>query len=243
MERLEICIHNVSTIIRHLRTPNRGQELSATIVHYSSLLNELLQCLRNICRECYLDEYQHGLSTSYMAPVVRAHHVGRPRFVITQHQLQYLRSMSFSWVQISQMLSVSLMTIYCRRREFGMLGTPNGSLTDMELNSLLLHLQTEMPALGQTMVWGRLRSMGISVTCERVRCAIRSIDPIQTALRWRGNLVCRQPYSVPGPNSLWHLGKSLLFQLLLTTLSFSHTHSTRWPPQTYKVGDGNTLCN
>ena len=96
------------------------------------------------------------------------------------------------------MLRVSLMTIYRRRREFGMLNTPNGSLTSMELRVLVQRLQAEMPALGQTMVWGRLRSMGFFVTSERVRSVIHDIDPIQTALRWRCDLVRHQPYSVPG---------------------------------------------
>ena len=56
------------------------------------------------------------------------------------------------------------------------------------------------------MVWGRLRSMGFSVTREKVRQAIRHTDPLYTALRWRGDVIKRQPYSVPGPNSLWHVG-------------------------------------
>ena len=68
-------------------------------------------------------------------------------------------------------------------------------------------MQTELPALGQTMVWGRLRSMVFFVTRERVRRAFHDIDPVHTALWWRCELVCRHPYSVPGPNSLWHIGE------------------------------------
>ena len=55
--------------------------------------------------------------------------------------------------------------------------------------------------------FGRLRSMVFFVTRERVRHAIHDIDPIHTALRWRCELVRRHPYSVPGPNSLWHIGE------------------------------------
>ena len=57
------------------------------------------------------------------------------------------------------------------------------------------------------MVIGRLRSMGFKVTRSRVRTSIRATDPIQIALRWNSQLAHRQPYSVPGPNSLWHIGK------------------------------------
>ena len=88
-----------------------------------------------------------------------------------------------------------------------MLGEPNQTLSDSELHSIILHLQSDMAALGQTMVWGRLRSMGFCVTRERVRNAVHAVDPIETALRWRGQQIHRQPYRVPGPNSLWHLGK------------------------------------
>ena len=40
---------------------------------------------------------------------------------------------------------------------------------------------------------------------EQIRETIRRTDPLNTALRWHGT-TARQPYSVPGPNSLWHIG-------------------------------------
>ena len=67
-------------------------------------------------------------------------------------------------------------------------------------------MRREFPEMGETMVWGQLRSMGIQVTREWVRDAVRQTDPLSTALRWRGGLTRRKTYSVPGPNSLWHIG-------------------------------------
>ena len=107
-----------------------------------------------------------------------------------------------------------------------MLNTPNGSLTSMELRVLVQRLQAEMPALGQTMVWRRLRSMGFFVTSERVRSVIHDIDPIQTALRWRCDLVRHQPYSVPGPNSLWHLALFVCSHITFSTHMHTCTHNT-----------------
>ena len=69
------------------------------------------------------------------------------------------------------------------------------------------------------MVWGRLRAMGFIVRWARLQQAIREVDPLHTALRWKGNLTGRRPYSVPGPNSLWHLGKICLSVCLSTCLS------------------------
>ena len=116
--------------------------------------------------------------------------------------------MSFSWVQIAKLLGVSYMTLYRRRQDFGVSSNVGASISDQELRSVLDQLRRELPSLGQTMVWGRLRAMGFEVTRIRVRQVMRESDPIHTALRWKGEFVQRRPYSVAGPNSLWHLGEN-----------------------------------
>jgi len=98
------------------------------------------------------------------------------------------------------------MTIYRRRQEY-VLGERRDTLTDIELHSLLRDWRREMPELGQSMVIGWLHSMGFHVQRERVRVAIRAVDPLNTALRAPRPLTRGQPYSVPGPNSLWHIGE------------------------------------
>lgn len=54
------------------------------------------------------------------------------------------------------MLGVSRMTIYRRRLEYGLLDHATENISDGELQTVLLHLRQELPALGETMVWGRL---------------------------------------------------------------------------------------
>ena len=103
------------------------------------------------------------------------------------------------------------MTIYRRRNEFGITEMDRErQISDDELQNIL---QQEFPAMGQTMVWGHLRSMGYRITRERVRNAMRQNDPIHNALRWQGDLVQRRPYSVPGPNSLWHIGEVVIIKV------------------------------
>ena len=85
--------------------------------------------------------------------------------------------------------------------------SPNSVISDQELTRLVHQTIVQHPSVGQSFVCGVLRSQGYMVTRERVRQAIRSCDPINTALRWGGIATSRQPYSVPGPNSLWHIGK------------------------------------
>ena len=99
------------------------------------------------------------------------------------------------------------MTVYRRRQELGMTGDQLTLLSDDQLERELVAMRRDHPQYGETMAYGHLRSMGYRVTHSQLRQAIRTSDPINTALRWPGGLTSRQPYSVPGPNSLWHIGE------------------------------------
>ena len=48
------------------------------------------------------------------------------------------------------------------------------------------------------------------MTRDRVRQAIRVTDPLSVALRSLPAVISRRPYSVPGPNSLWHIGTLII---------------------------------
>ena len=54
------------------------------------------------------------------------------------------------------------------------------------------------------MVTGYLKSIGLRVQQARITKALFKIDPINSRMRW-ASLVRRRKYSVPGPNSLWHI--------------------------------------
>ena len=159
VDRLEMCTTSVSTVIHHLRVNTHNDEEGARVgVQYSASLAELLECLRDMLREWqdYLNHYQLRNASSYHASLTPSvpSQLGRPRFNISSEQLQYLRSMSFIWVQISDILGVSHMTIYRRRQEYGMMENPSGNITDGELSEVLQQMRRELPTLGQTMVWG-----------------------------------------------------------------------------------------
>lgn len=68
-------------------------------------------------------------------------------------------------------------------------------------------MHVDFPDMGEVMVVGRIRSLGFCVSRDRIRRIIRSTDPLNTALRGITGRTSRRPYSVPGPNSLWHIGK------------------------------------
>ena len=145
---------------------------------------------------------------SYSTPLELTSHRGRPRFQISRDKLEYLWSLSFTWAEISSLLGVSRMTVYRRRVECGIVNEQRDVLSDPQLDTLVLELRRDLPYSGQTMILGRLRSMGFYTTRVRVRESLRRVDPLNTPLRWRGRVHHRRPYSVPGPNSLWHLGNT-----------------------------------
>ena len=101
------------------------------------------------------------------------------------------------------------MTLFRRREEFGLLDEPDRLLTDSELVAKVSEIKNILPGAGEKLILGQLKSMGYSVTRARVRDTLRSVDPINTALRWQRGITVRRPYSVPGPNFLWHIGMFL----------------------------------
>ena len=211
-ERLEVCIVGVRRLKNmftptHWRSSFSSEEL-AVVETYYSLLSDLVACLRELARK-WSDQWdRHSLEYEYSTGTEASGRPGRPKFCVAQSQLEYLEGMAFNWSQISQMLGVSRTTIYRRRVELSMVTTGRQTnIRDDELEHLLRQIRHETPALGERMIMGKLRADGIKVSRSRVRSCLRQIDPINTALRWRGHLARRQPYSVPSPNSLWHIGK------------------------------------
>lgn len=207
-ERLEVCIDVLSTLCREIK----GQLDTDTFYRTLEDVKSNCMLLWNIWSG-HLDELEAGEAQGYSAPSVRPggrSGRGRPQLLITQEQLEYLCSLNFSWSEVSRILGVSRMTVYRRRRDLGIVDSLQTSrqITDTDLRAYLQQLRRDMPHIGETLVIGRLRSLGYSVTRQRVRDAIHETDPLNTALRWRGILTARRPYSVPSPNSLWHIGEA-----------------------------------
>ena len=216
VERMEISVSNVRHLKDHLshssQRPDTTEDVCEVVGHYQSYLSELLVCLELLAVkwEEYVDRVQSiDVSQVYCAPMESsgASRRGRPRLEVTQDQLEYLSSLSFSWTEIAALLGVSRMTLYGRRREYRMLQVnPSRMLTDDQLRWTLAEMRQEHPEFGETM--GHLRALGYHITRQRLRMGVHMTDPINTALRWRGGLTIRRPYySVPGPNSLWQIGQ------------------------------------
>ena len=105
--------------------------------------------------------------------------VGRPKYDIKEETLIELRSLGFSWEDISHMLLVSRWTVHRRVSDFGLNHLPRFSdVADEQLDSKVSALQREHGCLvGSSMVLGQLRSEGLIIQQERVRKCLARVDP------------------------------------------------------------------
>ena len=215
IDKLQFAHQNLTRILQHLNSSiSAASQDNMILLSYTSQITELLDLIRTLSTnwQRYTDELQARPEAIYHLQVVRSLSPGRPKFQISQNQLEYLASLSFTWSEVARILGVSRMTIYRRRVEFGMMDNETGrSLTDQELRSYIITLRRDLPQVGESMVFGRIRSEGYTVPRQQIRHAIRDTDPLNTALRWRGDEAYRRPYSVPGPNALWHIGTYIVY--------------------------------
>jgi len=132
---------------------------------------------------------------------------GRPSIIIPKVIIENLRSCGFfSWTEIAKMLQVSRWTIYRRVRDFNIehLGRFS-NISDDELDSLLRgYMSRHGNTTGESYLIGYIKSLNLKVARDRVRESLTRVDPRNTSLRW-ACVITRRVYSVPGPNSLWHM--------------------------------------
>ena len=125
---------------------------------------------------------------------------GRPRVEIDCDQLSLLMELSFSWEQISALLGVSVSTVKQRAKENGFT-KGYSTISETDLVEVIKEYLKQSSNAGQVLVQGHIAGLGLRVQRDRVRKAIHSINgshPKQAA-------IFRRVYSVPGPNSLWHV--------------------------------------
>ncbi len=226
IERLRLCIRSCSCLLDNFE--ESINEINASVRHrdviavYMDAVIELIDCLRELSKEwSRLEDCAVATSSiSYRAPTISNSGRGRPRFDVSCAQIEYLRSLSFSWTNISSLLGISRMTLYRRCREFGRIERGR-TLDDNNVRRLLGEIKKDHPHIGEKMVIGRFRSLGYQISRSRVRETIRRSDPINTALRWQGMKTTRRRYSVPGPNSLWHIGK-LCYKITVIEFTVNH---------------------
>ncbi|KAJ7383363.1 hypothetical protein OS493_028441 [Desmophyllum pertusum] len=131
---------------------------------------------------------------------------GRPKYEIDEETLLNFRALGFKWKDIAELLLVSRWTVWRRVRDLGIAErTGFTNIENTHLDGIVrAFMNVQGGLVGYSMVRGHLRSMSINVQRDRIRASISRVDPINCRLRW-ATVVSRRAYSVPGPNSLWHI--------------------------------------
>ena len=128
---------------------------------------------------------------------------GRPRFRVTKAQIESLREIGFSWTKIAELVGVSRVTMYRRRRELEIGEQHNYSeITDIQLDAVIQSIVQNSPNSGQVMMRGALLGRGLRIQRRRIRESMLRVDPDGVECRRRLRIK-RRVYNVPGPNSLW----------------------------------------
>lgn len=105
---------------------------------------------------------------------------------------------------IASFFDVSRPVIYTAIREFGIDFNRFSDIADEQLQGAVASIKEHHPRAGEVMVQGHLRAQGVHVQRDRLRSAVRLVDPAGTATRRRPP-IRRTVYSVPCPNYIWHI--------------------------------------
>lgn len=132
---------------------------------------------------------------------------GHPKIVIEREKLISLLDTHLPVSCIAKILSVSRRTLYRRMQEFGL--SVRGSystVTDEELDNVILGIKEQMPNAGYRMVQGHLVSMGLRIQWWRMMASMHRVDAAGIFSRLVSlGCVVRRSYSVRGPLSLVHI--------------------------------------
>ena len=79
---------------------------------------------------------------------------------------------------------------------------PLSTISDPELDRLLVRLRAHFRRAGISMLDGMLRRLGYRLPRERIRSALVRIEPVQRV--FQRTEIRRRQYHVAGPNALWH---------------------------------------
>ena len=222
LEKIEFCIAGVRRINDVIVDALESfEEDSANYVYLHTEMERLLAHLWNDLRMLVLliekqsntvpvDQFPSGvLACSATSIMIHPHRRGRPNLSIDVETVIFLRSLNFTWANIAESMGISRSTLYRKCKKLGVYDVESQQfLSYHDLLPVVQDVKQEFPDVGERLLMGILHSRGIRCSRETLRTVIHDVDPINTALRWSAKIV-RRTYSVPGPNSLWHIGNHI----------------------------------
>ena len=125
---------------------------------------------------------------------------GRPKVFVDRDKLEFLRSVHFTWEEISAILGVSVKTLQRRAKEWSI--RTYCTITDSMLDGIISRTLHDFPRAGEAMMRGYLLSIDVHVQRHRIRQSVYRVTGTDPSPLSR---ICRRTYSVPGSNYLWHV--------------------------------------
>ena len=169
--------------------PNEALQLIEDLEHLLVTVSHKIEQLQLFYSDSYF-EHQDQVDNSNctgLSVEIRHGNVGRPRYEITQTQIELLHDeLGFRWVDIARMLGVSSQTLTRRRQDLFMpIGHQQNfsNLSDAELDQLINEILALTPQSGLCLSQGALRSRGYRIQRRRVAEALQRLDPVTSALR------------------------------------------------------------
>ena len=176
-------------------------ESYSSLVNFEEITDNVCALLAKLTRY-ETDKNPHGFITK-LEPNGR----GAPKLCITKQQLQFYLDNGFKTTQISEMINVSKSTVKRRLQEYNLnISDTYSCIDDDELDKTVESFLKDFPNTGYKRMKGFLTSINLKIQEERVRCAMRRVDPEGVILRTlQSRPVLRRTYKVAGPLSLWHM--------------------------------------
>ncbi|XP_057689327.1 uncharacterized protein LOC130914295 isoform X2 [Corythoichthys intestinalis] len=133
--------------------------------------------------------------------------VGRPLLDLSTEAVETYLLVGLTVREIADLLGVSERTVHRRMSEHGIrVCDMNNSIDNATLDAAVTEILGCHPNSGYKMMLGHLRALGIKVQRVRVQESMRRVDPQGIVVRTlQLQTVRRRRYSVPAPNSLWHI--------------------------------------
>ncbi|CAH0380799.1 unnamed protein product [Bemisia tabaci] len=128
----------------------------------------------------------------------------------------HLRKSGLPWSKIGAIFGLSRQSMYNFRKSNG-IEEPNMNLDELALEDVLPSIMQSLPNAGAVMIRGVLLTHGFKINVNRVKEAMKRIDPFGVHLRMRQKIP-RRVYSVPHPNYLWHIDgthKLVMFRIVI----------------------------
>lgn len=162
------------TLIEHDMT----SQMSDPLLEHVRRLKSNVQSLQRLLVSCETTASSAENSVSFYpqpSPRMEGQGPGRPALNITKEQIEYLRSIHFSWEKIAQLLHISVSTLQRRRRVLGISDNfeQYSDISDDELDQIYKEITAAdtnvsngrllTPNIGRGRFIGALRSRGLRV--------------------------------------------------------------------------------